>query len=200
MLDLYLIRHAESELNRFLQIIGGRSNETPLSENGREQAYLLGERLSKIPFTVYYSSPAVRSLETARIAHGTLDDVVQSPLLLELDQGDWEGKLRTEIYTPEMLARINADNWNFSAPNGESQRAVEERMLCFVNDNLLQYSDLSCCVFTHGLAIKCLLRSVMDFSPKITYKIEIENTSITRLKYSDRGWYVITINDTAHLK
>ena len=201
MLDLYLIRHAETEMNKQPYLIGGRSNSTPLTKKGKEQATLLGRRLSIIPINEYYSSPAVRAIETARIAHGTLDDVIKTPMLLELDEGDWEGKLRAEIYTPEVLAQINADNWNFTPPHGESQRTVEKRMMSFVNDNLvIRYlQNVSCCVFTHGMAIRCLLRGVMDFSPKITYKIELENTSITHLKYSERGWHVITVNDAAHL-
>ena len=49
------------------------------------------------------------------------------------------------------------------------------------------------------MAIKCLLRGIMDFSSGLTYKINLDNASITRLKYSERGWHLITINDTAHL-
>lgn len=54
-------------------------------------------------------------------------------------------------------------------------------------------------IFTHGMAIKCLLRGILDFSPSLTYKINLDNTSITRLKYSAQGWHLVTINDTAHL-
>jgi hypothetical protein len=40
-----------------------------------------------------------------------------------------EGKPRQECYTPEVLAAIQADNWNFAAPGGESQRQLEERVV-----------------------------------------------------------------------
>ncbi|MDA2922338.1 histidine phosphatase family protein [Patescibacteria group bacterium AH-259-L07] len=207
MLDIYLIRHAESEMNNNRHLIGGRLNETPLSARGIYHANLLGKRLkdSGVAFNEVYSSTAARTIETAKIV-GTqlgysLDDVVKTTELLELDQGEWEGKPRVDIYTPEVLALINKDNWNFTPPNGESQRAVEERMLRFVNENLLsKYSEGTVAgVFTHGVAIKCLLRGIMDFSPALTYKVNLDDTSITRLKYTDRGWHLVTVNDTAHL-
>ncbi len=204
MLDLYLIRHAESEVNNHEELIGGRSNDSPLSLNGKHQAILLSKRLANI-FDELYSSTAKRAIDTAQpvgeISGYSIDDIIKTPELLELDQGDWEGKPRVEIYTPEVLARINADNWNFTPPNGESQRIVEERMLGWVNKNLVSRypGNLVVGVFTHGMAIKCLLRGILGFSSGMTYKIVLDNTSITRLKYSDKGWHLITVNDTAHL-
>ena len=90
----------------------------------------------------------------------SLDDVVKTPKLLELDQGEWEGKPRVEIYTPKVLAKINSNNWNFTPPSGESQRTVEERMLKWVNENLISryLEEITTGIFTHGMAIKCLDR------------------------------------------
>ncbi len=206
MLDLYLIRHAESEMNN-LPLIGGRSGNSPLSARGNLQAILVGGRLryESIFFNEVYSSPAVRAVKTAKEAckmiDYPLDKIVQYAELDELSMGDWEGKPRVEIYTPEMLAHINSNNWEFKAPNGESQREVEERMYGWVKECLLSRQDqnLTVGVFSHGMAIKCLLRGIMEFAPKITYKIALDNTSITRLKYTERGWHLMAINDTAHL-
>jgi broad specificity phosphatase PhoE len=40
-----------------------------------------------------------------------------------------EGRPRQECYTPEVLAQIQADNWDFAAPGGESQKQLEDRMV-----------------------------------------------------------------------
>lgn len=207
MLDLYIFRHGKSLMQTKDWLIGGRSNETPLIGKGIYQSYLLGNRLkkSKIVFDEIYSSSATRTRETSRIACSIigfpLEKIVVCEDLLEQNQGDWEGKPRQEIYTPEILAKINSDNWHFTPPNGESQRAVEERMLGWINQNLVtRYADnISAGIFGHGTAIKCLLRGIMGFSPKITYKIAIENTSITRLNYNEKGWHVLSVNDAGHL-
>jgi probable phosphoglycerate mutase len=207
MLDIYLIRHAESEMNTNSHLIGGRSNSTPLSDTGVYQANLLGKRLkqSEVVFNDVYSSSAKRTQETARntgLHMGfSLDDVIVTPHLLELDQGNWEGKPREQVYTPKILHDINADNWKFSPPNGESQKDVEDRMLGWLEENVLsKYPEKRTIgIFTHGMAIKCLLRGIMNSSPSLTYKIHIDNTAITRLQYSESGWHIIAINDTAHL-
>lgn len=52
----------------------------------------------------------------------------------ELGQGQWEGQLRSEIYTPAMLSVLNSTQPDFRAPGGESQRQVEFRMVEFFNN------------------------------------------------------------------
>lgn len=49
-----------------------------------------------------------------------LDDRLQ-----ELSQGEWEGKPRDEIYTPEMRQKMNYGQPDFRPPAGESQRQVK---------------------------------------------------------------------------
>jgi broad specificity phosphatase PhoE len=202
MLELYLIRHAESEINRDKTRIGGRSNYAQLTQWGMEQAKLLAQRLFQegIKFDEIYTSPAIRAIETAKIvcsAIGGLDTIVKREDIQELSEGDWEGKLRAEMHTEETLKCINSNNWEFRPPNGESQRQVEERMYCFVEN--LTIKDGKIGVFGHGMSFKCLLRGIMGFSPSLTYRIAIGKTSITRLNYDKQGWHLLCVNDTAHL-
>jgi broad specificity phosphatase PhoE len=207
-LDISFFRHGQSKMNLNPHIISGRSNQTPLSTKGEEEAVLLGKRIrdSGIVYKRIYSSTAKRAIDTGIIAmqqsNYNIDKIVQSAELLELDQGDWEGKLREETYTTEIFEKIRSDNWNFAAPNGESQRDVEERMLGWINKNLVEKyeQNLTVGIFTHGFAIKCFLRGIMNSDPKMTYKIQIDNTSITRVNYSNQGWKLLTVNDSSHLK
>ena len=108
-----------------------------------------------------------------------------------------------DIYTQEVLQEINSDNWNFTPPNGESQRDVEERMIgWWLKERMIQETyekDLVTGVFSHGMAIKCFLRGMMNFDAELTYKIALYNTSITRLKFSKLGLHLITTNDAGHL-
>jgi broad specificity phosphatase PhoE len=210
MLNIYFIRHAECEMNTVVHdYIGGRSNSSPLTGKGEEQSNILGKRLNdeNLTFDRVYSSTAVRAYETARIATSHLDhakeDIIQLEQLLELEQGDWEGKLRDEIYTPEMINKINSDNWNFKAPNGESQKEVEDRMYAFINDLKQGYEEnssklVNIAVFTHGFSIKCLLRKINNSNPAETYKIRMDNTSITQLRYNQE-WEEVRRNDYDHL-
>jgi broad specificity phosphatase PhoE len=119
--------------------------------------------------------------------------------------GDWTGKDRSKTYTKEVIDQINADVWNFSPPNGESQHQVEERMLDFVTSVVRPLwaenkKEQHVVVMGHGLAFKCLLRGILNFDAENTTRIQLENTSITELGLNDKGWHLIRLNDCAHLK
>ncbi len=63
MLDLWLIRHAESIGN-----LDGTAADTGLSVSGRAQAQTLGVRLSAVSFAEVLCSPLRRAQETAALA------------------------------------------------------------------------------------------------------------------------------------
>ena len=212
VLDLYLLRHGETNLNINRGIIGGRSNFSDLSERGEKQAGLLGFRLFQegIRFDEVYSSTTKRAIETARIACSQIafpfEKIKSCDGLLELDQGDWEGKIRKECYTPEVLDQMVTENWNFRPPNGESQNDVAERIYAWVKENLLPKSEqnLTAAIFGHGVSTKCFLTKALDSDHKISYRMTIDNCSISHIKYSpegrNKGWTLIKINDNGHLR
>jgi probable phosphoglycerate mutase len=131
----------------------------------------------------------------------TDNPVAYSGEIQELSQGDWEGKPRSEIYTPEWLAEINSNPWLFKAPNGESQKEVEERMFDFISDEIVKkYAAGNFLVIGHGMAFKCLLRGVLGISSQMAYKLRIDNASLTKLRYDPGdGWHLDYLNRTASL-
>lgn len=69
-IDIYLIRHAESEANRRMShILTGQSKDVDLSEDGLTQAERLGRRLidEGVRFDQVYSSTALRAAKTCDI-------------------------------------------------------------------------------------------------------------------------------------
>lgn len=202
MLSIYLLRHAETDYNAHAQFIGGRSNYLELSTKGREQAKEIGRLLnqSDIQFDKGFCSIANRTRQTLDLILSqiniTNNPIIYSEELQELSQGDWEGKPRSEIYTPERLAEINSNQWLFKAPNGESQKKVEERMLSFIENSIIsQYSEGNFLIIGHGIAFKCLLRGILGISSQMAYKLLIDNSSLTKLHYdSENGWYLNYLN------
>lgn len=76
--------------------------------------------------------PAALRLSAAQLDPSCL---VQSERLLELEQGEWEGAVRRECYTPELTARFAADPWVGAAchaglhlwlPDGVGVRALQQ--------------------------------------------------------------------------
>lgn len=209
MIDLYLFRHAECEMNKATELVGGRSNSSELTSLGKSQAKLLGLRLARenLTFDHVYASPAKRTLGTAQIASGEVgfphEKIVIDERIQELDQGDWEGRPRAECYTPETMKVLEDMGWDFKAPNGESRKEAEDRMVQFVEKEILSKYDpekkVAVAVFSHGVAIKCFLRHVLDFDQAISYKVLLSNTSISQLRYAEKGWFIERINDGAHI-
>lgn len=206
-MHLYLIRHAESEGNVNNHIIGGQSNHLPLTERGIIQAEALGDRFlqDEIKFDAIHSSTAVRSVETVKIVGRImgldLHSIQFSDELLELSQGEWEGKVRTDFYTEKMLHERATNPWHFTAPGGESPKDVETRMYRHVCVNFLEKENTPhrVALFTHGMSIKCLVRRIMDSAPGMTYRTIIHNTAITHLIFQNENWYFSSLNDHAHL-
>ncbi len=209
-LELYLIRHAETEANcSSRDKIMGRSNWVKLTLNGIAQSEALGERLrtEKVAFDAFYSSPAIRTQQTARYSlntNGRLYVPVQlDSALLELSQGDWEGKDRDEIYNRKDVREcLDKDGWNHipgDAIKGESQAMVAQRMANWTEDMVRKYEKGRIIAFTHGLAIKVLLTELFGWDKRIAYKTPIDNTSITIIGYENGAYTCIKKNDTIHL-
>ena len=181
-----LIRHAESVANTQLHVIGGRSNHSQLTAAGEQQAVELGEKLKAVGYSpdVIYSSPAVRTLETARIALAVTGypKVVQvDDRLQELEQGEWTGRLRADTYTPRMSARIARSGVDFAAPGGESMRDVGQRMHNWLR-SLASAGPTEVLAFTHGVAIRCLAGLVEDWPHERIWKTHTANCSVTVLE------------------
>jgi broad specificity phosphatase PhoE len=211
VLKFHFIRHAESIGNLRPEYVGGQSSHYPLSDEGVVQARLLGKRYALTKLAADYelwASPAVRTRQTAQYFCEALgldvEKVHFSEQLLELSQGDWTGLLRKDVYTPRVLSQIKADAWHFAAPNGESQSDVGRRMYLWIRAQIDRHEadcNKTLYIFTHGVAIKSMLRELFGIDNPHTYKIHIENTSITAVDYDYETCFSLrNINDVAHLQ
>ncbi|KAJ0469739.1 putative histidine phosphatase superfamily, clade-1 [Helianthus annuus] len=72
--------------------------------------------------------------------------IQSSDALQEMSHGLWEGCLRSDVYTPEILTLTEKLQPDFCPPSGESLRQVEFRMLQFLNNTLV------CCHTNSNLA------------------------------------------------
>lgn len=208
MINIYLIRHAESMGNVNHHLIGGQSNHYPLSDRGEAQAHLLGKRLKKegITFDQVYASIAVRAQQTCQISCGHMgfdwDKVQHTDEIVELSQGDWEGKVRKEIYTSERRAEIVSNSYHFKAPGGESQKEVCDRMENWLHkavEGLDPTKHHSIAGYSHGFAIKCLVKRLMDSDPLMTFRTIIHNTSLTCFQFNGKNWLLERVNDHSHI-
>eukprot|EP00898_Chlorokybus_atmophyticus_P002954 jgi/Chlat1/365/Chrsp10S01485 len=221
VVEFYLIRHAHSVCNIDSDRIVGRSSSAPLTEVGLSQARALGSYLKRryrlggsqfengFPLEVY-SSPAKRSYLTAMSVCGELGypsgKLVLSEELHEMSMGDWEGLRRSDIYTPQVRLLMSTMHPDFAAPNGgESKREVETRMIWFLlgraRESFVQGVPFSQqLIVTHAGAIKCALRGILGMDSERTFRVELNNASVSVVRLSSwSGWSVVCLNDTGAL-
>jgi broad specificity phosphatase PhoE len=106
--------------------------------------------------------------------------------LQELDQGEWTGRLRADIYTPEMSQQIERIGVEFAAPAGESMRDVGQRMLAWVH-SVAASGPHDALAFTHGVAIRCLAGLVDEWPHERIWKTHLANAAVTVFEITDRS-------------
>lgn len=208
-MDLYLIRHAESELNIDRRFIGGRSQWCELSARGKQQSIALGEWLkaNDFHFDRVISSSAIRAQQTARWAlQGLypLEKIEVATELIEINMGDFEGQPRQDTYTPEIVAAIQADPWDYVHPNGESQHDVANRMIAWIDAHVVarhQGTQDAIAIVSHGLSIRCLLSELFDWPREGVLEVPVRNTSLTHLRFLEgKGWELVSQDRLEHLE
>ncbi|KAK1271950.1 hypothetical protein QJS04_geneDACA020912 [Acorus gramineus] len=147
--EVYLVSHGESGVQVRPDLVAGRWTPAAagLTHGGERQARALAVFLKSqgVGFDAVYCSPLDRARSTAgyvcRELNFAEDQIQSSESLVEMSNGQWEGCLRSEIYTPELLHLIERTQPDFSAPSGESLRQVEFRMVEFLNRTVLRMPE-----------------------------------------------------------
>jgi broad specificity phosphatase PhoE len=164
---LYIVRHGESLGNT-----GEDTGHDPaLSEKGRLQARLLGERMSKVSLECIMSSTLIRAQETARaVALHQKKDVEAYDMLVEIEDGETE---------EEAYARA-----------ADAVNKIKQRFT----------SDERVAVFAHGTFNNYLINAAIGFPVRDDFNFCQENTGVTCIKFMDDGRVKIEFaNDYCHL-
>ena len=213
--SLSLIRHGESEVNVSPDLMG-QGGGVSLTAHGMNQASLLRRHFTKQKqtFDLVYSSDYLRALDTAKIVIEKDNDIILAEELREYSAGDWTGLSRKTTLTKDVKLRMGHMNHAFLPPNGESLTQVERRVSRWLEDTLLYNKQLisiardkreageeplNIAIFSHGMTIKTLLHYVMGFDRGLTWKIIINNTSVSKLFFNEFGWHIASVNDCSHL-
>ena len=102
---IYIVRHGQTKYNvegRY----GGRI-DIPLNNNGIKSAKELRDKFKNVKFDYVICSPLIRTQQTAKII--TNKSLILDERLIERDNGELEGKLKSEI---QELPDFNDPNEN----------------------------------------------------------------------------------------
>ncbi|PCG87684.1 histidine phosphatase family protein [Streptomyces sp. WZ.A104] len=184
---LYITRHGEAS-----------SDESALTENGRRQAALLGDRLGRVPLTAVHHGPLARAEQTARLIGEQLTNV---PLLRSEAAGDYIPHLpRREELPPESADATLARLAGFPAEEREKGPELAEEALARFTGPVEGDEPRHHLLVTHNFLVGWLVRAALD-APKWRWLgINHANAALTVIRYApDRPASVLLFNDTGHL-
>lgn len=134
MVEVTFLRHGESTVN-VEGIIAGRIY-CDLTQKGINQAKKLNKN-GNFKYDIYYCSPLKRTQQTLNAIYPGQSFIVDERLI-EVDSGEWEGKLKKEL--PKKYGLYL--NGKFNPPNEEKLEEVDNRILSFLDHIFNKYKNM----------------------------------------------------------
>ncbi|WP_449352364.1 histidine phosphatase family protein [Streptomyces shaanxiensis] len=184
---LYLARHGEA-----------LPDESGLTEAGRRQAVLLGQRLRDVPLTAVHHGPLPRAVQTARLIGDQLNNV-------PLHASDLAGDYVPYVPPRHELPADSADFYlRFLADTTEEERdqgaTPARRALDLFTGPADGEEDRHELVVTHNFLVAWLVRDALH-APKWRWLgLNHANAALTVIRYAPgRAPSVLVTNDMRHL-
>ncbi|WP_405876575.1 histidine phosphatase family protein [Streptomyces sp. NBC_01136] len=184
---LYLARHGEAS-----------PDESKLTDNGRRQALLLGERLQRSPLSAVHHGPLPRAEQTAQLICDQLDDV---PLQSSELTGDYIPYLPQRQELPSESADAMLGHLaQFPAEEREKGPELAQRARAQFTGPVDGDEPRHELIVTHNFLIGWLVRDALD-APKWRWMgLNHANAALTVIRYAPgRPASVLFYNDMAHL-
>jgi broad specificity phosphatase PhoE len=200
---LLLVRHGVTDWNREGRFQGHL--DPPLGDDGRVEAELLGARLAADPDLRprrIIASSLARATETAEaIGRAVRVDAEPDPRLIEIGQGDWEGRTHADLAVSD-ADRYSA--WRRAAgirqpPGGEAIAAVAERVASLLAGVETDGGPWPACLVSHGGTLRILARLLLEATSLASWSLDVDNASLSICSRLDGGWRLDRWNDTLHL-
>ncbi|MEH7274057.1 histidine phosphatase family protein [Neobacillus vireti] len=193
-MNIYLIRHGEAEHNVDKTVMAHtHDSQHSLTELGQKQAQVTAEFFNTIvtPKIVLYSSPYLRTMQTAKVIHSLLPEGVpfyENPLIREWELGNlYDFSDRPPEKKKEFKA---AGQFYFRFQNGESLADVYLRATMFMHSVVervrCQQRYDNVVVVTHAAFIHMLLTFLMNWPMEDLKNFKpVENASVIKINEVD---------------
>lgn len=181
-MDLYFIRHGETDWNKHKRLQGRQ--DVPLNDKGLAQAKMLAIYLKKEKIDRVISSPLQRAKTTADTIAASLQlPVSVDPLLIERSFGQAEG-MTFEQYSTHYPDGIY--------PEMERTSTIQARCIQLI-ENFSTFKEKKIVIVSHGE----LINNVLDILSQGTIKNEkLNNGSISHIKFTDDHWKIMSYNQS----
>jgi broad specificity phosphatase PhoE len=209
---LLLVRHGVTTWNREGRFQGHR--DPPLDAAGELEARLLADRLvAEEPDPIrIVTSPLQRAAATAALLASALQragrppQVTSDPRLVEIGQGQWEGRTHAELMVsdPVRYAAWRSNRGATQPPGAESIEAARLRVGAALDELMGEGSNGDAqlvCLVSHGGILRLAGGHLLGLALPRAWALDVDNASLSRLirLASSDGWRIEAWNDTGHL-
>ncbi|POU04417.1 MULTISPECIES: 2,3-diphosphoglycerate-dependent phosphoglycerate mutase GpmB [Enterobacteriaceae] len=205
MLQVYLVRHGETQWNAERRIQG--QSDSPLTAKGEQQAKQVAERAKALGITHVIASDLGRTQRTAEIIADLCGcEITLDARLRELDMGVLEKRPIESLTEEEEQWRRQLVNGTSDGriPDGESMQELSDRMHAALATCLELPEGSRPLLVSHGMALGCLVSTILGLPAWAERRLRLRNCSISRIDYQQSpwlasGWVVETAGDVSHL-
>ena len=217
-MELYLIRHGQSTNNEGKL---PRSADPPLTDIGLEQARCVGESLKDEGITRLYSSPMLRTLQTAQI----ISDIIDLPPHVFVGLHEWGGiweargdgtavqlpglnRAGTREVCPDVVLPddVTDQGWWFNEGYaGDIEGMAElshENGLAFIAHLMEHHGDTEerVAAVSHGGSGGSLISAFFGLPPDVGYsRFTQNNTGVSKLLFTSERRQLQYLNKLSHL-
>ncbi len=184
----YFIRHGQTVDNARAVF---PDENTKLTDKGIKEAKTASKFFGNIKFDAIYTSPFLRTLETAKIL--TEKRYIIDKRLKDVDTGTLKGESIEEISKKDKNWYTTFRDDIENKYNVERFSSVKERINDFINETgKNNYSRVL--VVTHLEPIRAMFSISMDIDGKALVNIEINNCSVSLFTYFGSKLYLKSLN------
>jgi glucosyl-3-phosphoglycerate phosphatase len=195
---LVLVRHGVTDWNREGRFQGHL--DPGLADAGRHEAELVATRIAAddgLRPARLVSSSLGRAVETAAaIARMTGVAVEPDPRLMEIGQGEWEGRTHAELEVtdPDRYRAWRDASGVRQPPGGEAIEAATDRVRSFLAD---LDGPWPVCLVSHGGTLRIMAHLLFELDD--ARSLDVDNASIGVATHAGGAWRLDRWNDALHL-
>jgi probable phosphomutase (TIGR03848 family) len=168
-----------------------------LSEQGRQQAETLAQRLASLPIEAIYASPLERTVETAEAIaapHGL--NVQLRENLGELRIGEWTGQAIEDLAKKEVWLAIQFYPSGADIPGGEMMHEMQARVVAELDAIRKAHPGATVAVVSHADVIKAAVAHYIGLHLDLFQRLAVYPASLTAFRFNKFGPRLVLFNDS----
>jgi probable phosphoglycerate mutase len=193
------MRHGQA-FNNVQKLLVGRNLESHLTDLGREQVKSTSQLLKSIDIHKMYSSPVIRTMETAEIVSNVIGlPFEKDERLFEIELGKLVGMYYEDLINKHgnLFVKFYCDNDDENSLlefEVESFGAVKKRISELLKEIVIKHKDENVLLVSHLDPIKAAISLIMNIKPSSVYNIWVPNASLNIFKNFNNDLSLCGIN------